>query len=216
MKTKPILALLTLPVAFGAYVVFHPGIAYAETPLAKLTPTAFKDTATFTVDGMHTFIGFDIGHLALSRVQGRFDKLVGSLHIDAKDLSKSNVQFTAQTDSVDTNVAPRDADLRSPNFFDTAKYPELTFKSTQILKRGRSYLAVGDLSLHGVTKSVSIPFKAFGPIKDPWGNSRICVVADPIVIHRSDFGITFDADSISDDVSVRISLEATQDKNGTQ
>jgi len=177
MKTKPILALLTLPVAFGAYVVFHPGIAYAETPLAKLTPTAFKDTATFTVDGMHTFIGFDIGHLALSRVQGRFDKLVGSLHIDAK---------------------------------------ELTFKSTQILKRGRSYLAVGDLSLHGVTKSVSIPFKAFGPIKDPWGNSRIGVVADPIVIHRSDFGITFDADSISDDVSVRISLEATQDKNGTQ
>jgi polyisoprenoid-binding protein YceI len=212
MKTKPILALLVLPIAAVSYITFHPGIAYAETPLAKMTATSFRDTGAYTVDSAHTFLGFDIGHLGLSRVQGRFDKYVGTLQIDAKDITKSSVEITAQTASVDTNVPPRDADLRSPNFFDTDKFPELTFKSTHIRKRGSGYIAEGDLTIKGVTKSVSIPFKQYGPVKDPWGGTRIGVVAEPIVIHRSNFGMTFDADSISDDVTVRLSLEATLNK----
>jgi polyisoprenoid-binding protein YceI len=213
MSPKPIPFILALSALAAAFVVFHPGRAYAETPLAKLAPqTSFPDSGTFTVDPMHTCIGFDIGHLGLSRVQGRFDKFTGSLTADSKDPSKSSVEITAQSDSVDTNVAPRDADLRSANFFDVEKFPTLTFKSTKITKRGKGFLAEGELTIKGVAKPVSIPFQAYGPIKDPWGATRIGIVAQPIVIHRQEFGMTFDLGPVSDDVTVRLSLEATLNK----
>jgi len=213
MNRKFLLALVTVPALAAGYVVFHPGVAYAETPLAKrLAPTPFQEGGHFTVDPMHTFVGFDIGHLGLSRVQGRFSKLTGSLDADPKDLGKSSVNITAQIGSVDTAVAPRDADLRSDHFFDAEKYPELTFHSTSISRHGRGYTAAGDLTIKGVTKPVAIQFKQYGPIKDPWGKTRIGIVAEPLVIHRSQFGMTFDADTISDDVNVRLSLEATLDK----
>ncbi len=204
---------VTLFVLACGYCLFHPGISFAETPLAKGTvATNFPQQGQFTVDPAHTCIGFDIGHLGLSRVQGRFSKVSGSLHADAKDIAKSNIKITMDTSSVDTAVAPRDADLRSANFFDVAKYPEMTFTSTAIKQHGKSYIAVGDLAIKGISKPVAIRFKNYGPIKDPWGNTRIGVVAEPLVIHRSDFGMTFDADSVSDDVTIRLSLEATLDK----
>jgi polyisoprenoid-binding protein YceI len=212
MKVKIPLLLSVPPLLAGAYMAFHPGVAYAETPLAKLPPTAFRQAASYTVDPAHTFIGFDIGHLGLSRVQGRFDKLTGTLTANPKDLAQCGVQLSADVSSIDTVIPPRDADLKSDHFFDAAKYPSLTFKSTRIRRKGAGYIADGDLTIKGVSKPVSITFKAYGPIKDPWGGTRIGVVAEPLVIRRSDFGITFDADSISDDVLVRLSLEATQDK----
>ena len=213
MKSNQILPLAIIPALIAGYIVYHPGVAYAETRLARLAPiTTFQYGGSYTVDSMHTFLGFDIGHLGLSRVQGRFSKTQGSLQIDTKDLAKSSVQIRADVDSIDTAVAPRDADLKSANFFDVGVYPALTFNSTQIKRRGNGYIAVGDLSFHGVSKTVSVFFKQYGPIRDPWGSNRIGIVADPLVIHRSDFGMKFDADSVSDDVTVRISLEATQDK----
>jgi len=213
MKCKLLLILAALPVLATGYVLFHPGVSFAVTPLAKTgAATGFQQEGNFTVDPVHTCIGFDIGHLGLSRVQGRFPKPVGSLHADAKNVSKSSVKITIDASSVDTDVVPRDADLRSPNFFDVAKYPEITFASTSIRKRGGRYVAVGDLTIHGVTKPVTIRFKAYGPIKDPRGNTRIGVVAEPLTIHRSDFAMTHDADTVSDDVTIRLSLEATLDK----
>lgn len=208
-----VVAVITLSIITAGFVLFHPGITFAETPLAKApVATTFPREGNFTADPAHTCIGFDIGHLGLSRVQGRFTKLVGSLHADAKNVSKSSMKITVDTSSVDTAVAPRDADLRSPNFFDVAKYPQMTLASTSIKKHGSGYIAVGDLTIKGVTKPVTIRFKLYGPIKDPWGNTRIGVVAEPLVIHRSDFGMTYDADTVSDDVTVRFSLEATLDK----
>ncbi len=212
MNKKPLITLAALPILAAGYIAFHPGVAYAETPLAKLAPTAFQDPGAYTVDPMHTCVGFDIGHLGLSRVQGRFSKLSGSLQADLKDLTKSSVEITMQADSVDTAVAPRDADLRSKNFFEVEKYPTLAFKSTKIRKHGSGYVADGDLTIRGITKTVSLPFKKYGPIQDPWGGTRIGVVADPIVVHRKDFGMTFDQETVSDDVTVRISLEATLNK----
>ncbi len=213
MKRNAALSLIALPVLAASYATLHPGVSIAKTPLAEiLAPTPFKQNGTYTVDPAHTFVGFDIGHLGLSRVQGRFDKLVGTLQIDGKDLSKSSVQLTMQTESVDTNVAPRDMDLRSSNFFDVAKYPEMTFRSTRIRSYGRGYLAEGDLSLKGVTKPVTISFKQYGPIRDPWGGTRIGILAEPLTIHRSAYGMAFDADTVSDDVIVHISLEATLNK----
>ena len=213
MKRKAALALLAIPVAFAAYVAFHPGVAFAESPLAKtLTPSGFAQAGNYTADPAHTSIGFDIEHLGLSHVQGRFDKVAGTLHADPNNMDASSVTITIQTDSIDTAVAPRDADLRSPNFFDAAKNAEITFKSTRISKRGKGYLAEGRLTMHGVTKEVSIPFNQYGPITDPWKGTRIGIVADPVVINREDFGMNADVPMVGSKVNVRISLEATLDK----
>ena len=212
MKRKLLLAIVIIPVLAAGYVMFHPGVAFTATPLAEMAAADLPPSGNFTVDPLHTCVGFDIGHFGISRVQGRFSKLVGSLHADAKDVSKSSVKITIESASVDTAVAPRDTHLRSPDFFDAEKYPELTFASTSIVTQGNSYKAVGDLTIHGVTKPVTIRFKAYGPIKDPRGNVRIGVVSEPLVIDRSDFGITHDADTVSDDVNIRLSLEAILDK----
>jgi len=206
-------AVVALSVLAIGYVLFHPGISFGETSLAKVpAATNFPQEGNFTVDPAHTCIGFDIGHLGLSRVQGRFSKLVGSLHVDSKHIANTSVKITVNASSVDTAVAPRDADLRSPNFFDVVKYPEITFVSTSMKKHGSSFTAVGNLTIKGVTRPVTIRFMPHGPIKDPWGNTRIGMIAEPLVIHRSDFGMTYDADTVSDDVTIRLSLEATLDK----
>jgi len=212
MKKRLAFAAFVLPVAFAGYIAFHPGVAFARSPLASLAPSAFKQSGGYTTDPMHTSVGFEIDHLGLSRVQGRFTKHTGHLQVDTGDLTKSSVEFTIQTDSVDTAVAPRDADLRSPNFFEVDKYPTIAFKSTKIRKSGKGYLADGDLTIHGVTKSISIPFKQYGPVKDPWGGTRIGVVADPIIVNREDFGMKFDVPMVGSKVTVRLSLEATLDK----
>ena len=117
MRRKLLLTLVTIPVLAMGYVLFHPGVAFTETPLAKTAAaTGLQQEGNFTVNHAHTCVGFDIGHMGISRVQGRFSKLTGSLHADAKDVSKSNVKITIDASSIDTAVAPRDADLRSPNF----------------------------------------------------------------------------------------------------
>ena len=213
MKRKAALGLLAIPVAFAGYVAFHPGVAFAETPLAKrFAPSAFKQAGNYKMDGAHTSIGFEIDHLGLSRVQGRFDSTEGTLHADPDNLAASNVKFAIRAESVNTVVGPRDADLRSANFFDVKQFPEITFSSTRISKQGNGYLAEGNLSMHGVTRQISIPFKQFGPIVDPWKATRIGIVADPIVINRQDYGMNADVPAVGSEVTVRISLEAVLKK----
>jgi polyisoprenoid-binding protein YceI len=145
-------------------------------------------------------------------VQGRFDKVAGTIHADPNNMKASGVSFTIQTDSVDTAVAPRDADLRSANFFDAAKNPEITFSSMRVSKRGKGYFAEGRLTMHGVTKPISFLFNAYGPIADPWKGTRIGIVSDPFVINREDFGMNADVPMVGSKVTVRISLEAVLDK----
>jgi polyisoprenoid-binding protein YceI len=219
MKAKLTLIPVAAVVGLGTYVVFHPGRAYAEPRMPKIAaPSAFQQGGTFTLDPAHTSVGFEIGHLGISKVQGRFTKFTGKVRENAADLSQSGVEFTAQIDSIDTAVAPRDAHLKSPDFFDAAKYPELTFKSTRVRKARGGYVADGALTIKGVTKPVSISFKHYGPITDPWGNSRVGVVAEPITINRQDYGIAYNdklkdgTPSVANEVTVRISLEATLDK----
>ena len=200
----------------AAFALLNPGPAFPQPRMLGLRPI-FADAAagSYTIDPVHTSVGFDIQHLGLSRVQGRFDTKSGLIVADPNDLSKSSVAFTAQVASIDTNVAPRDADLRSANYFDADKYPTLTFQSTQIRKSGDHYVAEGQLTIKDVTRPVSIPFRYYGPIQDPWHATRIGIVADPIVIHRDDFGVGSDAKlpngspELSNDVTVLLSAEAT-------
>jgi polyisoprenoid-binding protein YceI len=221
MKMKFTLIAAGLAVSPFAYVALHPGPSYAKPRMAAGAPTSMTREANYTLDPMHASIYFVITHLGLSQVHGRLDKFSGKIRENEKDLADSSVQFTAQVDSIDTNVAPRDTHLKSADFFDVAKYPELTFKSTRVAKRRGGYVVTGDLTIKDKTKSIAIPFKHYGPysMKNvPDQPARIGIVADPIVIKRSDFGVG-STDKLpdgtmgaSDEVVVRISLEATLDK----
>lgn len=211
---------LAVAVACAGYVAFHPGVAYAEPRFATLPATEFADQASYTVDVDHCSISFEITHLGLSQTHGRFNKFSGKLKEDAQDLTKSSVEFTAQIDSIDTAVAARDKHLLTADFFDAAKYPTLTFKSTKVEKTKDGYAVTGDLTIKDKTKSITIPFKHYGPYTLTVGDmsTRVGVVADPIKIKRSDFGVGADfklpdgREGASDEVIVRISFEAIKDK----
>src|SRR5215475_2478058 len=144
----------------------------------------------YRMDVAHSVIGFSIKHNELSLVSGRFKDFVGTIHFDDQDVTKSSVEFNAKVTSIDTGVENRDRHLRSADFFDVEKFPEMTFKSTKVERKGKSYVLYGDLTIKGVTKPVTLPFTLTGAIKDPRGNTRIGVSAQA-KIDRRDFGITW-------------------------
>ena len=116
---------------------------------------------TWTIDPDHSNVGFKIRHLMVSNVKGSFDKYAGTVELDDKDITKSKVEVSIETDSINTNVQKRDEHLRSADFFDVAKYPAMTFISKKVAKAGKDKLKVtGDLTLHGVTKEVCSMLKA--------------------------------------------------------
>ncbi len=174
-------------------------------------------TGTWTVDGAHTNVGFSIRHLGISTVRGRFSDVAGTIVANAAHPEKSSVNFTIQATSIDTDNKMRDDHLRSDAFFDVAKYPQITFQSTRVDKAKRGgYVAVGNLTIHGVTRPVSLPFHIDGPIKDPFGGVRFGLETQTR-LNRHDFGVgatgMFSGDSaIGSDVDVTISLEATAAK----
>jgi polyisoprenoid-binding protein YceI len=186
---------------------------------AQAAKTPAPLTGTWTIDPVHTNVNFTIGHLGLSHVQGRFDTVSGTIDANAKDLAKSSVQFTIQVASVNTNNGMRDGDLKSKNYFDADNYPTITYQSTKVIKAKSGYVAIGNLTIHGITRTVALPFQIEGPIIDPWGNSRIGIVTHTI-ISRLDYKVggndtlTDGAFAIGKDATVDISLEATSAKAG--
>jgi polyisoprenoid-binding protein YceI len=173
--------------------------------------------ANFTIDPAHSSVGFSIRHM-VSKVNGIFKDFSGTFSFDAKKPTDSVVNFTIQTASVDTQNEKRDAHLKTPDFFDTAKFPTMTFKSTKIVTAGKDkYKVTGDFTLHGVTKPETFVVEFGGAVKDPWGNNRVGFTATD-TIKRKDFGIvwnkTLDAGSLmlGDDVAITVQVEATEDK----
>lgn len=154
--------------------------------LAGSAPAADK----YEIDPVHTRIGFTVRHLLINNVEGRFGEFTGTILYDEQDVAKSSVNVKIQTASVNTENKMRDDDLRSPNFFDAAKYPEITFQSMRIEKQGEGYLCTGTLVMHGASKEVSIPVTLVGKIKDPWGNTRIGLEGE-LKIDRRDWGLTY-------------------------
>jgi polyisoprenoid-binding protein YceI len=162
------------------------------TLLLALPALALAAPGAWDVDSAHTSSAFAVKHLVISTVRGEFGKTAGAVTYDDKDVSKSTVDATIDATSIDTREPKRDEHLKSADFFDTAKYPTITFKSTKVEKAGEGKLKVtGNLTLHGVTKPVVLDLT--GPtaeVKDPWGNVRRGFSATAR-INRQDFGLNF-------------------------
>ncbi len=173
-------------------------------------------SGAYKCDPMHSTIGFRVKHLGLVEVPGYFRDFTGTINYDAKDVTKSSVEFSAKTTSVDTGVAPRDKHLRTADFFDVEKFPEMTFKSTKIEKKGKQWMVTGDFMLKGVTKQISFPFNVAGFLPGDKG-TRMGATAET-TINRRDFGVNYGTNlpngvpMLSDNIAVILQLECAMPK----
>ena len=186
--------------------------------IALLFAAGFAFSAdTYQVDPNHTTVQFSAKHLLISTVTGKFKEFSGTIVYDDKDITKSSVTGTIKAASLDTGVADRDNDLRGANFFDVEKYPEIAFRSTKVEKSGDGLMVTGMLTLKDATKEVKFPATVNGPIKDPWGNSRIGF-SFALEINRMDYGISWSKTTdtgglvVSKEIKIQIDGEAVVKK----
>ena len=157
------------------------------------TTTYAQLTGDYTLDPAHTRIGFVARHAMVTKVRGAFNEFTGTAHIDGDNIANSSVTVTIKVDSIDTRNADRDGHLRSNDFLQIADYPEITFVSTAIEQTSEDTFDVtGDLTIKGVTKSITIPFSYEGAAQDPFGNERIGLEGST-TINRKDFVVTWNA-----------------------
>lgn len=174
--------------------------------------------AEYDVDPSHSYIGFAVRHMVVATVKGSFNEYEGRFEYDPQNPLAFKASATIQAASIDTRNKRRDDHLRNEDFFDVAKYPQITFESTGIEPAGDKYLLKGNLTMRGVTREISIPLTFNGPITDPWGNIRAGFEGST-VINRQDWGIswskTLDTGGlvVSDEVTIEISIEGIQKKN---
>lgn len=180
------------------------------------TLSAQETAGTYNFDKNHSTIGFGVKHMGLANVYGRFTDYTGTINYDASDVTKSSVEFTAKAASIDTGVAPRDNHLRTADFFEVEKYPELSFKSTKIEKRGSGYVATGDFTLKGVTKQIQLPFTVNGVIKEQRGGGMRMGASIETTINRRDYGVNYGGNlpngsqMVSDEVKINLQIEAVK------
>src|SRR5882724_8208597 len=158
--------------------------------LFALLGSSFLLADTYNLDKVHTSVGFTVSHLVISHVSGVFRDFNGTINYDAADPTKSSIDVHIISNSITTGDDKRDGRLKSPDFFDVAKFPELTFKSTSIEKKGDGFIAHGPLTIHGVTKDVALPFTIAGTVKDQMGRTRV-VAQSSITINRKDYGLVW-------------------------
>jgi len=174
---------------------------------------------SYQIDPAHSSANFSVKHMMIAKVHGGFQKINGKFVYDAADLSQSSVEVTIEAGSIDTHEPQRDTHLKSADFFDIGKYPTLNFKSTRFEKGGSGMLVTGDLTLHGVTRSVTLDLESPTPeVKDPWGNFRIAV-SGGTKIKRKDFGLTWNQALetggflVGDDVTVTLDIQLVRPAN---
>jgi len=172
------------------------------------TPVVFADPVTYTLDPAHTSFDFTVQHMMISNVPGGFDKFSGTVTYDPKDLDHSSANITIDTASIDTHIDKRDNHLRSPDFFDAAQFPNITFVSTKFTP---GYIS-GKLTMHGVMNYVTIPVTINGPVS-MMGHQAIGITGS-LTINRQDYGIKWNKSldqggvAVSDNVNITISIEA--------
>jgi polyisoprenoid-binding protein YceI len=161
---------------------------FAASVIALVASAASADSAEWAIDGSHSHVGFTISHLVVSSVNGRFKDVSGKVLLDEADLTKSQVDLAIKVDSIDTDEVKRDEHLKSPDFFDSKKFPQITFHATKIAKGGKGYKVTGDLTIRDVKKSVTLDGTLSQPIKSPWGK-QVRGAKFEGKIKRGDFGL---------------------------
>lgn len=170
----------------------------------------------YVVDKAHSTVGFTVKHLVISTVPGHFQDYDVVFMYDENDISKSSVEATIKTTSISTDNQKRDDHLRSADFFDVEKYPEITFKSNNFRKTDDGYVVKGILNMRGVSKEVEIPFKILGKLKDPQGNTKLGLEGG-LTINRQDYNVswnkTLDTGGVlvSDEVKIELNIQFQQE-----
>jgi polyisoprenoid-binding protein YceI len=189
----------------------------AAVVLALGTGVMSAQATQWKIDPMHSEADFAIKHMAISTVHGSFHGLSGVITFDPADVAKSSVEATIPVDTVDTGVAARDNDLKSPRFFDAAQFPTMTFKSTSVHKADDHYDVAGNLTLHGVTKPVVLKLEELG--KEETGMDKKSVhrgFTATTTINRQDFGLAFNGtlssgDAVlSNEIKIEIDIDAAK------
>jgi len=164
---------------------------------------------TFKVDPVHTFVLFSVQHLGVANTYGRFNDIAGTVVFDRDNPSKSSVELSVPVASLDTHNSIRDLSLKSRDFFDAKQFPAMTFKSTKVEGDGETLKVSGDLTIHGVTKPMTVDFKKGGEGKGVFGEMR-GGGETRFTIKRSDFGMNFQQGAVGDEVTIILSLEGVK------
>ncbi len=181
-----------------------------------LAAPSFAFATEYNIDSGHSSASFAVKHMMVSNVRGSFSKVTGTATIDEKDITRSTIEANIDATTFNTNDTARDEHMRGPEFFDTAKYPSITFKSTKVAKAGKNLKVTGDLTMHGVTKPVVLDVEGFTTeSKDPWGNIKRGGTATT-KLNRKDFGLTWNkvletgGVAVGEEVSITIDLQLTK------
>ncbi len=175
-------------------------------------PAAQVNTARqYPIDTNHSTVGFSVSIMdGLSTVNGKFTDFTVTLTNDEKDITKSSVNVVIKAASINTGIPARDTHLRSADFFDADKYPEITFQSKRIEKKGKQLFALGIFTMHGVSKEITLPFQITGVNKDPVSKKMNLGYSAQIVINRREFGINWTQPKVpnfvGDNVEIKINL----------
>ena len=187
------------------------------TLVAGLSASAALAADTYVVDKAHSEATFQVRHI-VTRVRGKFTDFTGTIQVDPAKPEASSVELTVKTASVDTGEPKRDDHLRSPDFFEAAKFPEMTFKSTRVKSVDKDrYEVTGTFTLRGISKELTLPVTFLGFAKDPWGNEKAGFETS-VTLNRKDFGMlwnkTLDAGGVllGDEVYVTVNIEANKQK----
>jgi polyisoprenoid-binding protein YceI len=174
--------------------------------LLAAAPTFAADN--YKIDPVHSFVVFHISHFNVGHVYGRFNAPEGTIRFDPADPTQCAFDLTIKAANIDTANARRDDDLRSAHFFDAEKFPTITFKSTSVKSAGQDkYEVTGDLTLHGVTKPITVPITKLGEADTKVMGYRTGWESH-VTLKRSDYGMTYDAGLIGDDVHLTFAFEA--------
>lgn len=172
-------------------------------------------SGSYQIDPMHSKLGFEVPHLVISSVEGKFTKVEGSINL-AKDFEKSVVQAKIEAGSIDTGVGQRDEHLRSADFFNVKENPNLEFKSTGITGSPGKFKLSGDLTIRGVTRRVTLESKYLGTVVDGYGNEKVIIQAKT-KINRKDYGLTWNSaveagPVVGDEISIDLKIQAARPK----
>jgi len=184
--------------------------------MSSPTPTTTAQSAsTWVIDPAHSVVELAVKHMMFSTVKGRFPKVSGTIVLNQDNLTASSVVAEIEAASVDTGEQARDTHLRSADFLDVERFPTIAFRSTEIVPQvGSRFVVAGDLTIHGVTREVTLDAELVGTGTDPWGNQRAGFTASTIV-NRSDFGLTWNQALeaggvlVSDQVKISLEIQAT-------